>query len=84
MDQSCADNFHAAFEEFKADGGKVDGVVEWVSDPDLAKQVGIYPIFLLVHSKFSVLYFITSHPFFNRLLSHCLVFSIAYLLLILR
>ncbi|EIM91354.1 FAD dependent oxidoreductase [Stereum hirsutum FP-91666 SS1] len=38
MDQSCADNFHAAFEEFKADGGKVEGVVEWVSDADLAKQ----------------------------------------------
>lgn len=41
MDQSCADNFHAAFEEFKADGGKVEGIVEWVSDADVAKQVRI-------------------------------------------
>lgn len=39
MDKSCADYWFKSFEDFKADGGKVDGIVEWISDPDAAKQV---------------------------------------------
>lgn len=38
MDQACADIFHAALEEFKADGGPVDGIVEWISDAKEAKR----------------------------------------------
>lgn len=60
MDQSCADNFHAAFEEFKADGGNVEGVVEWISDAGIAKEVRIY--FSSVPSL-STLH--TSHFFFT-------------------
>lgn len=41
MDQSCADYWYKSFEDFKADGGKVDGIVEWISDPDAAKQVSL-------------------------------------------
>lgn len=39
MDKSCADYWYKSFEDFKADGGKVDGIVEWISDTDVAKQV---------------------------------------------
>lgn len=39
MDEACATAFHAAYEEFKADGGKVDGIVEWIADADEAKKV---------------------------------------------
>ena len=46
MDQSCADQFYATFEEFKADGGKVEGIVEWVADPEEAKKVCSRSIFL--------------------------------------
>lgn len=38
LNQRCADDFHAALEEFAADGGEVDGVIEWISDPQEAKR----------------------------------------------
>lgn len=39
MDEECADSFRSAYETTKADGGKVDGVVEWIDDPEEAKKV---------------------------------------------
>lgn len=80
MDQSCADNFHAAFEEFKADGGKVEGVVEWVSDADLAKQVRICLVFFFLILSFQLSTLYASHHFLSPLLSHCSAFSTIYLL----
>ena len=38
LNQPCADDFHAALDEFAADGGEVDGVIEWISDPEEAKR----------------------------------------------
>lgn len=38
LNQSCADDSHAALQEFAADGGEVDGIVEWISDPQEAKR----------------------------------------------
>lgn len=38
LNQSCADDFHAALREFAADGGEVDGIIEWISDPQEAKR----------------------------------------------
>lgn len=38
LNQSCADDFHAALQEFAADGGEVDGIIEWISDPQEAKR----------------------------------------------
>jgi glycine/D-amino acid oxidase-like deaminating enzyme len=38
LNQSCADGFHAALQEFAADGGKVDGIIEWISNPEEAKR----------------------------------------------
>jgi len=38
LNQPCADDFHAALEEFAADGGEVDGIIEWISDPEEAKR----------------------------------------------
>jgi glycine/D-amino acid oxidase-like deaminating enzyme len=37
LNQSCADDFHAALEEFAVDGGEVDGMIEWISDSQEAK-----------------------------------------------
>jgi len=38
LNQSCADGLHAALQEFAADGGEVDGIIEWTSDPQEAKR----------------------------------------------
>jgi len=38
MDQECADFFQSALEEFRADGGRVDGIVEWISDKEEVKK----------------------------------------------
>ncbi|KAF9653039.1 FAD dependent oxidoreductase [Thelephora ganbajun] len=38
LNQQCADGLHAALQEFAADGGEVDGVIEWISDPQEAKR----------------------------------------------
>lgn len=38
LNEHCADDFHAALEEFATDGGEVDGVIEWISDPEEAKR----------------------------------------------
>jgi glycine/D-amino acid oxidase-like deaminating enzyme len=38
LNQPCADGFHAALQEFAADGGEVDGIIDWISDPQEAKR----------------------------------------------
>jgi len=38
LNQSCADDFRAALQEFDADGGEVDGIIEWISDPQEARR----------------------------------------------
>jgi len=38
LNQPCADSFRAALQEFAADGGEVDGIIEWISDPQEAKR----------------------------------------------
>ena len=38
LNQPCADGFLAALHEFAADGGEVDGIIEWISDPQEAKR----------------------------------------------
>ena len=38
LNQPCADDFRAALQEFAADGGEVDGIVEWISNPQEAKR----------------------------------------------
>ena len=38
LNQSCADDLHAAIQEFSADGGEVDGIIEWIPDPQEAKR----------------------------------------------
>ncbi|THH16072.1 hypothetical protein EW146_g4508 [Bondarzewia mesenterica] len=38
MDQECAENFFRFLKEFEADGGLVENVVEWISDPEDAKK----------------------------------------------
>ena len=38
LNQPCADGFLAALREFAADGGEVDGIIEWISDPQEAKR----------------------------------------------
>ncbi|KAF8590750.1 FAD dependent oxidoreductase [Ramaria rubella] len=39
MDQKCADAWLTTLQEYIADGAKVDGVVEWVSDEEKAKKI---------------------------------------------
>lgn len=38
LNQPCANDYHAALEEFAADGGQVDGAIEWIPDPQEAKR----------------------------------------------
>ncbi|ESK90553.1 fad dependent oxidoreductase [Moniliophthora roreri MCA 2997] len=38
MDKECADFFESNFEEFQADGGVTEGIVEWISDAEEAKK----------------------------------------------
>lgn len=81
MDQSCADNFHAAFEEFKADGGKVEGIVEWVSDADIAKQVRLQVFFSLFYSRSCVTHMHLKCRTSSSLLYHFFVPSSTYRIL---
>jgi len=45
MDKECADFFHESLQEFIADGGPTEGIVEWIGDAEEAKKVRIieYP-----------------------------------------
>lgn len=49
MDEACATKFGGIYEEYKAEGGKVDGVVEWIGEPEEAKKVRLafIPSFIL-------------------------------------
>ena len=38
LNQPCADDTYAALQEFAADGGEVDGTIDWISDPQEAKR----------------------------------------------
>ncbi|KAF9792338.1 FAD dependent oxidoreductase [Thelephora terrestris] len=38
LNEACAEDFHAALQEFAADGGEVDGIIEWISSPQEAKR----------------------------------------------
>ena len=39
MDKEAADFFKTSYDEFIADGGKVDGIVEWIGDAAEAAKV---------------------------------------------
>jgi hypothetical protein len=39
MNQECADAWYATLQEYIADGGSVNGIVEWIADADRAKKV---------------------------------------------
>ena len=39
MDKEAADFFKTSYDEFIADGGKVDGIVEWIGDAAEASKV---------------------------------------------
>ena len=38
LNEPCANSFLAALQEFAADGGEVNGIIEWISDPQEAKR----------------------------------------------
>ncbi|KAK7452687.1 hypothetical protein VKT23_012088 [Stygiomarasmius scandens] len=38
MDKECADFFHKSLQEFIADGGPTEGIVEWIGDAEEAKK----------------------------------------------
>ncbi|KAF9025723.1 DAO-domain-containing protein [Hymenopellis radicata] len=38
MDKECADFFYASFKNFQADGGKTDGIVEWIGNAEEAQK----------------------------------------------
>ncbi len=46
MDKECADFFHESFKAFQADGGKTNGIVEWIGNAEEAQKV------LIVMSRF--------------------------------
>lgn len=39
MDKDAADFFKTSYDEFIADGGKVDGIVDWIGEPAEAEKV---------------------------------------------
>ena len=39
MDQEAADFFKTSYDEFITDGGKVEGIVEWIGDATEAEKV---------------------------------------------
>jgi len=39
MEQKCADAWYATLQEYIADGGKVDGIVEWIADIEQVKNL---------------------------------------------
>jgi hypothetical protein len=39
LNESCKDEFDAAFREFASDGGPVEGVVNWIGDASEAQTV---------------------------------------------
>lgn len=45
MDQNAANFFKTSYDAFVADGGKVDGIVEWIGDAAEAEKVRSVRVF---------------------------------------
>ncbi|KAK7452688.1 hypothetical protein VKT23_012089 [Stygiomarasmius scandens] len=81
MDKECADFFHESLQEFIADGGPTEGIVEWIGDAEEAKKVRILeyptlPTFIKTPKAFAAAEFPASSLWPYKLVKHLLLLCI--------